>query len=442
MKLGIVGAGPGGYVAAIRAAQLGFETWVFERERVGGTCLNVGCIPTKALLSATRLVQEARKAEKMGVRARVELDPEALDRWAQAAAERLVKGVEHLFKRWGVNLVQAEVRVKGKRVEWDGGSLEPDALIIATGSRPLELPGLPFDGERVITSTEALRVSSPPESLVIVGGGVIGLELATVYARLGVQVSIVEMTEGLLPGFDGDLRRTAARLMRELGVKVLLKHKAVGLSEQGLVCETPKGEAVIEGEKILVAVGRVPNTEALEGFELAGRYVKVNERFETSVPGVYAVGDVAGPPLLAHKASAEGLAVVEALAGKPRSFRFVPSVVYTEPEMASVGATEEELKKEGVRYTARKFPYLANGRAVAAGETVGFVKVLVGPDEEILGVHIVGPTASDMIAEATLAMEAGVKAEELGRVVHPHPTFSEALMEAAEPVPIHLVPFK
>ncbi len=442
MKLGIVGAGPGGYVAAIRAAQLGFETWVFERDRVGGVCLNVGCIPTKALLSATKIGWEASGASKMGVKAAVEYDLEALDRWRQAAVERLVKGVEHLFKRWGVKLVRTEVQVKGKRVEWAEGSLEPDALIIATGSRPFELPGLPFDEERVITSTEALSVKEVPQSLVIVGGGVIGLELATVYARLGVKVSIVEMTEGLLPGFDGDLRRTALRLMRELGVKVYLKHKAVGLSDNGLVCETPKGEAEIEGEKVLVAVGRVPNTEALEGFELAGRFVKVNERWETSVPGVYAIGDVVGPPLLAHKASAEGLAVVESLAGKQRRFRFIPSVVYTEPEMASVGATEEELKERGLPYSARKFPYLANGRAVAAGATTGFVKVLVGEGEEILGIHIVGPTASDMIAEATLAMEAGIKARELAEVVHPHPTFSEALMEAAEPTPLHLAPFK
>jgi len=446
-KLIIIGAGPGGYVAALRGARLGFDVTLIEKDKVGGVCLNVGCIPTKALLSATELGHDAARASGMGVLADVRYDLEKLDAFKESCVKKLTGGVEFLLKRNGVNLIKGEASFAGPdRVLVNGQELAFDHAIVATGSSPIEIPGFPFDGERIITSTEALSVKQIPERLLIIGAGVIGLEMATVYARLGTQVEIIEMMPGCLPGMDKDIVRLAEAELKKLGVRFNFGSLASSCSdcEGGLVVDfTCGGETrKTEADKVLVCVGRRPNSSAL-GLERAGvetterGFIKVNEDLRTTNPKVFAIGDVIGGPLLAHKASAEGLQVVEGLAGvsSGKRFRFIPSVVYTDPELASVGAAEDELTATGTPIRVGKFPFAANGRAVASGKTSGFVKIIAHADtDEILGAHIAGPHASEMIAELALAMEAGVKAAQLGKVVHPHPTLSEAIMEAAEDV--------
>ncbi len=446
-KLLVIGAGPGGYVAALRGAQLGFDVMVVEKDRVGGICLNVGCIPTKALLSATELGHDAAHASAMGIVADVRYDLEKLDSFRESCVKKLTGGVEFLLKKNGVNLVRGEASFTGPdRVSVSGQEFAFDHAIIASGSSPIEIPGFPFDGERIITSTEALSVKEIPERLLIIGAGVIGLEIATIYARLGAGVEIIEMMPACLPGMDKDLVRIAEAEMKKLGVKFNFGSLASSCAkcEGGLAVDfTCSGEAKkTEADRILVCVGRRPNSSGM-GLELAGvdttekGFIRVDENLRTTNPKVFAIGDVIGGPLLAHKASAEGLRVVENLAGvlSGERFRFIPGVVYTDPELASVGSTEDELLASGVPIRVGKFPFAANGRAVAAGKTSGFVKIIAHAEtDEILGAHLAGPHVSEMIAELALAMETGVKAGQLGRVVHPHPTLSEAVMEAAEDV--------
>ncbi len=446
-KLLVIGAGPGGYVAALRGARLGFDVTLIEKGNVGGVCLNVGCIPTKALLSATELGHDAARAGAMGVLADVKYDLEKLDSFREACVKKLTGGVEFLLKKNGVNLVRAEAVFTGPDTISAGGQeFLFDHAIIASGSSPIGIPGFPFDGERIITSTEALSVKNIPERLLIIGAGVIGLEIATIYARLGVQVEIIEMMPGCLPGMDRDLVRLAEAEMKKLGVKFNFNSLASACAEceGGLAVDfNCSGEArKTEADRVLVCVGRRPNSAGL-GLEAAGveitekGFIRVDENLMTTNHKVFAIGDVIGGPLLAHKASAEGLQVVEGLAGASsgKRFRFIPGVVYTDPELASVGATEDELSAAGVPIKIGKFPFAANGRAVASGKTSGFVKIIAHAEtDEILGAHLAGPHVSEMIAELALAMESGVKASQLGRVVHPHPTLSEAIMEAAEDV--------
>lgn len=426
---------------------MGFEVMLVEKDRVGGVCLNVGCIPTKALLAATELGHDAARAGAMGVVADVRYDLEKLDSFRESCVKKLTGGVEFLLKRNGVNLLRGEAVFTGPdSVSVDGQELTFDHAIIASGSSPIEIPGFPFDGKRIITSTEALSVREIPESLLIIGAGVIGLEIATIYARLGSRVEIIEMMPGCLPGMDRDLVRLVEAEIKKLGVNLNFSSTAssCGESGAGLAVEfTCAGETrKTTADKLLVCVGRRPNSAGL-GLELAGiettdkGFIKVDENLLTTNPKVFAIGDVVGGPLLAHKASAEGLQVVESLAGicSGKRFRFVPGVVYTDPELASVGATEDELVSAGVPIKIGKFPFAANGRAVAMGKTMGFAKIIAHAEtDEILGAHLAGPRASEMIAELALAMESGVKAAQLGRVVHPHPTLSEAIMEAAEDV--------
>jgi len=446
-KLLVIGAGPGGYVAALRGARLGFDVTLVEKDKIGGVCLNVGCIPTKALLSATELGHDAARASGMGVLADVRYDLEKLDAFKESCVKKLTGGVEFLLKKNGVKIVNGVASFSGPdRVCVDGQEIVFDYAIVATGSSPIEIPGFPFDGERIITSTEALSVREIPESLLIIGAGVIGLEIATVYARLGCRVEIIEMMPGCLPGMDKDLARLAETELRKLGVKFNFSSTASSCAEREerlCVDFTCAGEPrKTEADKVLVCVGRRPNSSGLcldkAGIEISERmFIKVDEELRTSNSRVFAIGDVIGGPLLAHKASAEGLQVTENLAGvsSGKRFRFIPSVVYTDPELASVGATEEELAAKGIPIKVGKFPFTANGRAAAMGKTSGFVKIIAQAEtDEILGAHIGGPHASEMIAELALAMEAGVKASQLGRVVHPHPTLSEAIMEAAEDV--------
>ncbi|MGQ9478001.1 MAG: dihydrolipoyl dehydrogenase [Candidatus Bipolaricaulia bacterium] len=453
----IIGGGLGGYVAAIRAAQLGKDVTLVEEDKLGGVCLNIGCIPSKALIHAAGLYRKIPELDPLGISVKgLRLELERLQAWKEGVVTRLREGIARLLAASGVKVIPGRARLIGPdkaRVESPGpGSeaemVEFDHCLLATGSRPLELPALEFDHELVLDSTDALALKSVPEALLVIGGGYIGLELGTLYAKLGSKVTVVEMMDQLLPGTPSELLRPVERRLRELGVQVLLKTKAKALrrgrsgSGAELVVETPEGERGLEAEKILQAVGRRPNTAEL-GLEEAGvqrtekGFIKVDEQLRTSNPRIFAIGDVAGPPMLAHKASHEGLLAAEALTGLPTApFKAVPAVIFTDPEIAYVGLSEAEAQAQaqGRRIAVGRFPFAALGRAVALGpgEAEGFVKVIADAESKaILGVQIVGPEASNLISEAAIAIETGATLEELARTVHPHPTLPEALMEAA-----------
>jgi len=450
----VIGTGPGGYVCAIRAAQLGLKTAVVEKRAThGGTCLNVGCIPSKALLHASELFEEAGHAfAKMGIKVPApELDLEKMLAFKDEGVAGNVKGVEFLLKKnkidaffgTGTILGPGKVAVAGG----DGGTqeLETKAIVMATGSDVARLKGLEIDEEAIVSSTGALELKSVPKKMVVVGGGVIGLELGSVWRRLGSEVLVVEFLDRILPGMDVELGKQFQRILGKQGVEFKLGSKVTGAEKAGerlkVTIEPAKGgEAeTVEADVVLVAIGRVPFTEGLglkeAGVELDERgRVKTDAHFKTNVDGIYAIGDVIAGPMLAHKAEDEGVAVAEILAGKAGhvNYEVIPNVVYTYPEVASVGRTEEELKADGVDYNAGKFPFTANGRAKANGTTDGFVKILAdAKTDRVLGVHIVGPDAGTLIAEAALGMEFGASSEDVARTCHAHPTLSEAVKEAA-----------
>ncbi|WP_457632455.1 dihydrolipoyl dehydrogenase [Oceanithermus desulfurans] len=444
----VIGTGPGGYHAAIRAAQLGLKVAAAEAGAVGGVCLNVGCIPTKALLHAAETLEHAAKAAEFGlVFAEPERDLAKMGKWRDKIVKKLTGGVASLLKGNGVELVKGFAKFTGPReLEVDGRKLEARKVIVATGSKPARLAGFEPDGERVLTSTEMLRVENGvPPRLLVIGGGVIGLEFASIYARLGAEVTVVEYTDQILPGSDPELVKLLARSLKKQGIAVRTATKAVGYEEtkSGLrvtVEPVAGGEPeTLDADKILLAVGRVPVTEGLN-LEAAGvrtderGFVPTNEHMETNVPGVYAIGDVARPPMLAHKAMKEGLVAAEHAAGRAAAFdQQIPSVVYTQPEFASVGMTEAEAEKRGLKVRVGRFPFSASGRALTLQQTEGVIKVLADAENDLLlGVHILGPGASDLIAEATLALEMAATAGDLALTVHPHPTLAENLMEAAE----------
>lgn len=454
----IVGGGPGGYVAAIRAAQLGKEVTLVEQDRLGGICLNVGCIPSKALIHAANLYHKIPQLESLGISVNdVQIDPEKLWAWKEGVVQRLVDGVARLLRGNGVRVVKGRASfISHNKAKVEGE--EPQALefkhaIVATGSRPLEIPGLEFDHQLVIDSTDALALEEAPEKLLVVGGGYIGLELSTFYAKLGSEVTVVEMMDQLLPGTGPDLVRVVERRLKRLGVKVFLKTKAKRLKKGGsgveVLVETPEGEKKIGAEKVLQAVGRRPHTEGtgLEklGLQLTEQgFIEVDEQRRTSNPRAFAIGDVAGPPLLAHKASHEGIVAAEAIVGLPSAadFRAIPAVIFTDPEVACAGLSEGEAQAQGYQTVIGKFPFAALGRAVAAEEADGFVKVTADEaSKALLGVEVVGPEASNLISEGALAIEMGATLEDLALTVHPHPTLPEALMEAAAAAlhrPIHI----
>ncbi|GEM88716.1 dihydrolipoyl dehydrogenase [Oceanithermus desulfurans] len=444
----VIGTGPGGYHAAIRAAQLGLKVAAVEAGAVGGVCLNVGCIPTKALLHAAETLEHAAKAAEFGlVFAEPERDLAKMGKWRDKIVKKLTGGVASLLKGNGVELVKGFAKFTGPReLEVDGKKLEARKVIVATGSKPARLAGFEPDGERVLTSTEMLRVENGvPPRLLVIGGGVIGLEFASIYARLGAQVTVVEYTDQILPGSDPELVKLLARSLKKQGIAVRTATKAVGYEEtkNGLrvTVEPVTGgkPETLDADKILLAVGRVPVTEGLN-LEAAGvrtderGFVPTNEHMETNVPGAYAIGDVARPPMLAHKAMKEGLVAAEHAAGRAAAFdQQIPSVVYTQPEFASVGMTEAEAEKRGLKVRVGRFPFSASGRALTLQQTEGVIKVLADAENDLLlGVHILGPGASDLIAEATLALEMAATAGDLALTVHPHPTLAENLMEAAE----------
>ena len=450
----IIGSGPGGYVCAIRAAQLGLKTAVVEKDKTfGGTCLNVGCIPSKALLHASELFDEAGHTfGKMGIKVGAPtLDLPAMMKFKDEGVDGNVKGVAYLFKKNKIDSFHGFGQIAGTgMVEVKGADrktqmLDTKAIVIATGSDVARLRGIAIDEKRIVSSTGALVLDKVPPRLLIIGAGVIGLELGSVWRRLGSEVVVIEFLDRVLPGMDGEVCRQAQRLFEKQGIKFHLSSKvtAVDASNARLKAqvEPAAGGAAqaMEADVVLVAVGRVPYTEGL-GLETVGvqkdnrSRVIVDRHFSTHAPGIYAIGDVIAGPMLAHKAEDDGVAVAEILAGQAGHVNYdaIPNVVYTAPEIATVGKTEEELKAAGTAYKAGKFPFTANGRAKVNHQTDGFVKILADAGtDRVLGVHIVGADAGNMIAEAVLAMELGAAAEDIARTCHAHPTLSEAVKEAA-----------
>lgn len=446
----VIGAGPGGYVAAIRAAQLGMRVACIDRQFFGGTCLNIGCIPSKALLDSTERLYEAKtKLAHHGIHIeKMSVDLPAMLARKDQVVKQLTGGVGYLFKKNKIDGLIGQARIAGPgTVEVKSASgtqtLKTKRILIATGSVPVELPGLPFDGKYVISSTEALSLPEVPRKLVVVGGGYIGLEMGSVWLRLGSEVLVLEFTEGILPLMDNELAVQLQRMLEKQGMKFQFKTGATrAIVENGKVRVAWKsgdqsGEEI--ADKVLVATGRKPATDGLGLKEIgvatdAKGFVKIDDHFATSVPGIWAIGDVVGGLMLAHKAEEEGIAAVEIMAGKAGhvNYRTVPGVVYTHPELAQVGLTEAEAKKEGHEVRVGKFPMSANGRAKSIDETEGVVKIVAdAKTDRLLGVQILSAHASDMIAECVMAMEMAASAEDIARTNHAHPTLPEAIKEAA-----------
>jgi dihydrolipoamide dehydrogenase len=446
----VIGAGPGGYVAAIRAAQLGMKVACIEKDRsLGGTCLNVGCIPSKALLDSSERFHQAKEGlAAHGIKlAGVDLDLAQMMSRKDKVVSGLARGVASLLKKNKVTWIAGAARfsdphtllVSGK----DEQSVHAERVLIATGSAPIALPKLPFDGERIVSSTEALTLQRVPRRLLVVGGGAIGLEMGSVWSRLGAEVLVVEMLDRLVPGMDASLAKALKKSLEKQGLSFRLStqvvHAELASNAVNVSLESAGKQASESFDVVLVAVGRLPYTEALGvqdvGVALDDRgRIPVNQRFETNVPGIFAVGDVIPGPMLAHKAEEEGIAAVENMAGLPGhvSYDAIPSIVYTSPELAAVGLTEEEATRRGHEVRVGAFPFLANGRARCMNDVEGSVRILAdAKTDRILGVHILGPHASDLIAEAAVAMEFSASAEDLARCVHAHPTLAEAVKEAA-----------
>ncbi len=450
----VIGGGPGGYVAAIRAAQLGMNVACVEkRGTLGGTCLNVGCIPSKAMLQSSHHFETAGKEfADHGIQTQgLEVDLEAMLKRKEKVVGDLTKGIEFLFKKNKVSYIQGAAKLVGNgKINvslLDGTEQEISAtnIVIATGSDVAPLPGVEIDEEQILSSTGALCLNKIPSSMIVVGGGVIGLELGSVWRRLGAEVTVVEFMDTLLPGMDRDVCKQMQRTMKKQKMKLKLSTKvtAAEKSAEGVslsVESLKKGESeTLQADVVLVAIGRIPYTHGL-GLEDVGiatdekGFIQVDEHFKTSVDGVYAIGDVIGGAMLAHKAEEEGVALAENLAGKPGhvNYKTIPGVVYTWPEVASVGRTEDGLKRDGLSYKVGKFPFSANSRARANGDSEGFVKILADAESDrVLGVHIVGPAAGDLIAEAVTVMEFGGSTEDIARTCHAHPALGEAVKEAA-----------
>jgi dihydrolipoamide dehydrogenase len=449
----IIGAGTGGYPCAIRLGQLGVDALLVDKATtLGGVCLNVGCIPSKALISATRLAHKARHAEKMGITfGDAKVDMGAMQEWKSGIVKKLTSGVGMLVKGAGTEVRRATAeflapkRVKLTYPDGQGEDIvEAEHIVIATGSLPIEIPGFAIDQKRIVDSTGALDLDHIPEEMVVIGGGYIGLELGQTFQRVGTKLTVVEGLDRILPAMAKDIGDPVARQIKADGGEIVTGGRAKGWSEQDgkAMVEVEVGGEVrkIPADVVLVAVGRRPITKGLAleraGVELDDKgFIKVDERQQTNVSGIYAVGDVIGNPMLAHKATHEGEVVAEVIAGKKtiNDARVIPAVVFTEPQIASAGLDEAEAKEHGHEIQVGKFPFSALGRAMAIDETKGFVKIVIdAKDERVLGIHIVGPEASDLISEAALAIEMGAYAPDIGLTIHPHPTLGEALMEAAK----------
>jgi dihydrolipoamide dehydrogenase len=452
----VIGTGPGGYVCAIRAAQLGMKVAVVEKRGThGGTCLNVGCIPSKALLHASHAYDEAKHAfAPMGIDASPVLDLPKMQAFKREGVKGNVDGVAYLLKKnkidsyFGTGRIVKSGQVAVMSPGGDTQTLETKSIVIATGSDVARLPGIEIDEKRIVSSTGALELASVPRKMLVIGAGVIGLELGSVWRRLGADVLVIEYLDRILPGIDNEIARAFQRLLEKQGIAFRLGSKVTGVSENGtpgtplsITVEPAAGGSseTIQADVVLVAVGRVPYTEGL-GLAEAGvaldlkKRILVDGHFQTSASGIFAIGDVIAGPMLAHKAEDEGVAVAEIIAGQAGhvNYNVIPNVIYTSPEVASVGKSEEELKAAGIAYTVGKFPFTANGRAKAMHMTDGFVKILAdATTDRVLGVHIIGANAGEIIAEACVLMEFGGSAEDLARTCHAHPTLTEAVKEAA-----------
>lgn len=449
----VIGSGPGGYVAAIRCAQLGMKTAIIEKySTLGGTCLNVGCIPSKAMLASSHHYEELQHFADHGIEVSgdVKVNLEKMVARKQAVVDQTSGGIKYLMDKnnitvyEGVGSFENATTINVTKADGSVEKLEAKNTIIATGSKPSTLPFIKIDKERIITSTEALKLPEVPKHLVVIGGGVIGLELGQVYLRLGAQVSVVEFMDRIIPGMDGGLSKELTKVLKKQGMKFYTSHKVKEVSRNGnavtVKADDAKGnEVVLEGDYALVSVGRRPYTDGLNadkaGVKITERgQVEVNDHLQTSASNIYAIGDVVRGAMLAHKAEEEGVMVAEYLAGqKPHiDYNLIPGVVYTWPEVAAVGKTEEQLKEAGVAYKAGSFPFKALGRARASADIEGFVKILAdAKTDEVLGIHMIGARAADLIAEAVTAMEFRASAEDISRMSHAHPTFSEAIKEAA-----------
>jgi dihydrolipoamide dehydrogenase len=461
----VIGSGPGGYVAAIRCAQLGMKTALIEKySSLGGTCLNVGCIPSKALLDSSHHYEDAVKHfEDHGIEltGEVKVNLEKMIQRKESVVDQTVDGIKFLMNKNKIDVFEGlgsfkdATHIDIKKSGGDTETIEAKNIIIATGSKPSNLPFIKLDKERVITSTEALKMKEVPKHLVIIGGGVIGLELGQVYSRLGAEVTVVEYMDRIIPTMDSALSKELTKVLKKQGFKFHVSHQVNAVERNGdevvIKAKNKKGEEVeFKGDYCLVSVGRRPYTEGLNadaaGVKIDDRgRVEVNEHLQTNVKNIYAIGDVVKGPMLAHKASEEGTLVAEVIAGqKPHiNYNLIPGVVYTWPEVAAVGKTEEELKEAGVKYKEGKFPMRALGRSRASGDTDGFVKILSDEStDEVLGVHMIGARTADLIAEAVTAMEFRASAEDISRMSHAHPTYAEAVKEAAlaatENRPIHM----
>ena len=448
----IIGAGTGGYPAAIRLGQLGVDAMLVEKGEPGGVCLNVGCIPSKALISATKLAHKAQHAAKMGIDfGKAEVDMVKMQEWKLGIVKKLTGGVKTLVKGNGAEYRQATAQfLAPKRVKLSYGDgkpediVEAEHIVIATGSLPIEIPGFKYDGKRIVDSTGALELDYIPDEMVVIGGGYIGLELGQTFQRVGTKLTVVEGLDRLLPSMDKDLAAPVAKEIAADGGEIITGARAVGWTERDgkafVKIEVGGQTREISADVVLVAVGRRPITDGLAieraGVKLDAKgFIPVDQRQQTNVPGIYAVGDVVGQPMLAHKATHEGEIVAEVIAGKNtiNDARVIPAVVFTEPEIASAGLSKAEAEAAGHKVRIGKFPFSILGRAMAIDETKGFVQVVIdGDDERVLGVHIVGPEASDLISEAALAIEMGAYAPDIGLTIHPHPTLGEAVMEAAK----------
>lgn len=446
----IIGSGPGGYVCAIRCAQLGMKTAIIEKyNTLGGTCLNVGCIPSKAMLDSSHQYHDAvHKFADHGIQVgNPKIDFKQMVARKQSVVDQMTKGVDFLMKKNKIDVFTGTGSfVDANTLQIDGKKKEKilaKNIVIATGSKPSSLPGVDIDKKRIITSTEALELKEIPKHLIVIGGGVIGLELGSVYHRLGAEVSVVEYADSLIATMDRGLGKEMARISKKQGIKVHLNHKVTDVSAKGkkvtVKAEGKKGEIVLEGDYCLLSVGRRPYTDGLSaekaGVKIDDRgRIETNDHLQTNQPHIYAIGDVVKGAMLAHKAEEEGVMVAEIIAGqKPHiNYNLIPGVVYTWPEVAGIGQTEEQLKADGKKYKVGQFPFRANGRAVAGMDIEGFVKILADAEtDEVLGAHMIGPRVADMISEIAVAMEFRASAEDIARICHAHPTTSEVTKEAA-----------
>lgn len=445
----IIGGGPGGYVCAIRLGQLGIKTLLIEKNKVGGECLNYGCIPTKTLIGAVKAAEKANKLSGHGITGAVGINLKGLINWKDQVVKQLVAGVESLLKANRVETVIGEAYLLDRnriRIRSKAGERETSAenVVIATGSRPIEIKDLPFDHKRVVDNWDILDTEEVPRKLVVIGGGPVGLEFAFLFAKMGSAVTVVEMMDHLLPSSDIETAALIYDSAVRHGINVLLKSTALSLKEAGqwaiLTVKTPEGDKTVECDKVLVSVGRKPASAGI-GLENAGvtvdekGFIPVTDQLRTNVEGIYAIGDIVRGPMLAHRASKQGIVAAEVIAGLRSAFdaAVIPETVFTDPEVSSVGMTQETAVKAGYEIILGKFPFLALGRAVSTGDTKGFVKIVADAKSGlILGAQIVGANASDLISELTLAIELGATLEDVASTIHPHPTYPEAIQEASE----------